>query len=188
MRKHPGSKIESGLAYSIFFKLVVTLQKLHSLSIVHRDIKPENVLLDSNLSPTLCDFGFSIKTTDPDFKEYKCVGTLEYYPFEMISPTASDEAGRPRIGYDHKVDIWCLGVLLYEMLWGKTPFHAGNNKEETKAKIKSLNVAFPSHEFPEARQLLKRMLVHPKERIPLSLVLTSTLAQHHFAVKSEESC
>lgn len=69
----------------------------------------------------ICDFGFAIKKSDPYFKEFKIVGTTDYYPWEMVT----------RQKYDERVDIWCIGVILFEMIFGKTPFE-NKDKEVTK--------------------------------------------------------
>lgn len=61
----------------------------------------------------LCDFGFAIKKDDPDFGQFRTVGTQEYYPIEML---VKDSSGRSK-GYDESVDIWCTGVLLYELIF-----------------------------------------------------------------------
>ncbi len=81
---------------------------MHEKNIIHRDIKPENILFDSDFNVKLCDFGWScFLQNDDDFRTSIC-GTYEYMSPEIVN------------NYTHnkKVDIWCLGILLYEMLHG----------------------------------------------------------------------
>ena len=84
---------------------------LHSANptIIHRDIKPENLLCFGH-RVKLADFGSS-NTVDKILKETIC-GTPEYLAPEMIL----------KQGHDEKVDIWCFGILLYELIFGSTPF------------------------------------------------------------------
>lgn len=84
---------------------------LHQKGIVHRDIKPENVLLDENFNVKLCDFGLSCQIDSNELRTSVC-GTEEYMSPEVFL----------RKGYSKKVDIWCMGILFYEMLMGLPPF------------------------------------------------------------------
>jgi serine/threonine protein kinase len=77
---------------------------LHKHDIIHRDIKPENIIVVNGICK-VTDFGWSIITTEE--RETFC-GTLEY-----VSPEVAK--GRK---YDHKIDAWSVGVLIYEMLTG----------------------------------------------------------------------
>lgn len=94
----------------------------------------------------LTDFGFAIKKIDPRLQKYNRVGTLEFYPYEMIQRNKNTG----RISYDEKVDIWCIGVITYEILYGKTPFFSSNNEEATIEKIKSIDFTYPSEKYLEA--------------------------------------
>lgn len=86
---------------------------MHSAKTLHRDIKPENILLDAQKNPKLCDFGFCAIYGNGVQRRTMC-GTREYLAPEIARGTSQDE----------KVDIWCLGILLYELLNKKTPFKA----------------------------------------------------------------
>ncbi len=89
----------------------------------HRDIKPENLLIDSNNNIQLCDFGWCAENIHLKRKTF--CGTYEYMAPEIVSD----------IAYDFRIDIWSLGVLLYEMLHGYAPFR-GKEYKEIAANIK----------------------------------------------------
>lgn len=95
--------------------------------IVHRDIKPENILcFGANFK--LADFG-SANRVDKILKETVC-GTPEYLAPEMIL----------KQGHNEKVDVWCIGILLYELLYGSTPFSLGLHNFKTYDKEKLLSL------------------------------------------------
>lgn len=78
---------------------------------MHRDLKPENILLDHKLRPKLCDFGWSVPTIKKENRNTFC-GTYEYMAPEIYETE----------NYNEKVDIWSLGIMIYELLHGKSPF------------------------------------------------------------------
>lgn len=88
---------------------------IHEKDFVYRDLKPENILLDSNGYICLTDLGFS-KALPNNHVSYSFTGSVEYIPPEMITAT----------GYNRMVDWWMLGILIYELLYGITPFYSDN--------------------------------------------------------------
>ena len=92
------------------FMLADTLSYIHKKNYVYRDLKPENVMIDKDGYPILVDFGFAKLITDG--KTYTCCGTPNYVAPEIIWNT----------GHNHAVDLWALGVLVYEMVSGEHPF------------------------------------------------------------------
>ena len=137
-----------GLAAQYFREIVCAVEFLHTMSpgIVHRDIKPENVMLDKDQRVRLIDFGWSNYLEDCEQRKTYC-GTAEYMPPEMINKT----------GHGLGIDIWCLGILLHEMLVGYTPFRSNDrntlNKLITCAKFK-----LPEQISVPAQVLIKQML------------------------------
>ena len=74
-------------------------------------MKPENILLDDKLNAKICDFGWSVKVKKNEVRNTFC-GTYEYMAPEIYETE----------DYNESVDIWGLGILLYEMIHGKSPF------------------------------------------------------------------
>ena len=121
------SKISSKNCFSeqkaryICKQLVDTLILLHEKGIIHRDLKPENILVGEYLEVVITDFGFAIHKEELERdKVYNRVGTLEFYPVEML--TSVTGIAKEPIRYDERVDIWSMGVVIFELLYGKTPF------------------------------------------------------------------
>lgn len=129
----------------------------------------------------ITDFGFAIKLEDLKKEERNsCLGTPTHYPYEMLVPCLDPE-GR-RIVYDERVDIWCLGIILYALLYqGMTPFETDPfDREKTKKLIRALEYSFPAqrkpYEYDLANDLIKKILVHPEKRPTLDDIL-----QHPFS-------
>lgn len=125
--------------------LAGALEYCHKKHVIHRDIKPENLLLDLKGNLKIADFGWSVHA--PNKRRTTLCGTLDYLPPEMI------------LGEDHDtmVDVWSLGVLMYEFLVGKPPFEAERH-DETYKKIVKVDLHFPSHVSKEARDLITKLL------------------------------
>ena len=132
---HDGNKLTHEECVFYGACIVLGLDFIHSKSIVYRDLKPENIMIASNGYPKIIDFGLAKqlpylkRSEDGIMKSYtKCYtlcGTPEYVAPEIILCKC----------YDSSVDIWSLGVLIYEMIFRRTPFIDNiniNTKDVTK--------------------------------------------------------
>lgn len=133
-------------AFYFFSQIASGIKYLHSRSppIIHRDLKPENILLDKKGRVKITDFGWANYMCA---SRYTICGTLEYLPPEIVEERR----------HDLSLDIWCLGVLLYEMLCGATPFKA-NVKEIQMYNITKGLVRFPKKISMNAKDLIGKML------------------------------
>ncbi|KAL1532884.1 Phototropin-2 [Salvia divinorum] len=140
-------------------EVVIGLEYLHCLGIIYRDLKPENILLQKDGHVVLADFDLSLKTpckpqiikppplkkrrsrsqpppiffAEPTAQSNSFVGTEEYIAPEIITGE----------GHSSAIDWWALGILVYEMLYGRTPFR-GKNRQKTFANILHKDLTFPS--------------------------------------------
>ncbi|CAN4103078.1 unnamed protein product [Withania somnifera] len=197
LRKQPGNRLSVESVRFYAAEVLVALEYLHSLGIIYRDLKPENILIREDGHIMLSDFDLCFKSqVSPklDFttrfqngakRRYSCygdrlkeetvtefvaepttafsrscVGTHEYLAPELIAGA----------GHGNGVDWWAFGVLIYELLYGTTPFK-GNSKECTLRNIaSSKGVKFyvdqTQGDDTEARDLIEKLLVKdPRRRL-----------------------
>ena len=147
---------------SIMKDVIYAIYYLHHMNpkIVHRDIKPENVLLDQQNRAKLTDFGWSNYMVGPMKRTTVC-GTPVYLAPEIINNT----------GHDERVDIWCIGVLLFELIVGRPPF-SGETEQKIRYNIIKMKINWPSNMNRDAADLISRILKYnPEERISLEQML-----------------
>ncbi|KAL4512442.1 hypothetical protein ABPG72_005444 [Tetrahymena utriculariae] len=135
----------------IFKQILEGIRELHKVGVIHRDLKPANILIHNN-EFKIADFGFA---RDVDFQSDKllvsCVGSPMYMDPLILS----------RKPYGTKCDIWSLGVILYEMIMGETPYHKARTEQELLINIytKPLKFELPGRNCsPKMQNLIKQML------------------------------
>ena len=154
---------------SIIKDVISATYFLHNMNppIIHRDIKPENVLLNDGIVAKLTDFGWSNYIEEEKERKTVC-GTPIYLAPEIIKEK----------GHDEKVDIWCIGVLLFELMTGSIPFQ-GKDIESLKNNILHLKITWPKEMNKDAKDLISKILkLDPSERITLEEML-----EHPFFTK-----
>ncbi|CAD8111931.1 unnamed protein product [Paramecium sonneborni] len=132
-------------AFHYLYQTCLGIEYLHKMKIIHRDIKPENLLLDTKGNIKICDFGWS--TEMENLKKAFC-GTVEYMAPEMIKSQSTN----------YKLDIWCLGVLLYEMVQGKPPFTGKNDQEKCVAILSGKQLKYEEFVSEDCKSLIAMIL------------------------------
>lgn len=145
---------------------------MHRRGYVYRDLKPENVLVSDKGYPVIVDYGFVKYITD---KTYTLCGTPLYIAPEVIQNR----------GHDWGADHWSLGVLIYEMLCGETPFYReGMDQMELFHAIIKGHFRIPAHVGHDARSLIKGLLERSTSKRIGSLANDEEdILQHHWFAK-----
>jgi protein kinase A len=128
--------------------ILESLSHLHHRCISYRDLKPENILIDYHGYCVLVDLGFAKIVVD---KTFTLCGTPEYLAPEIILSK----------GHDKGVDYWAFGVLIYEMLVGRSPFYSyGTDQVSLFKRIVQVKYAFPAGVLHEdAQDVIERLIV-----------------------------
>jgi protein-serine/threonine kinase len=185
LQTRPGKCIPEDDARFYAAEVTAALEYLHLMGFIYRDLKPENILLHQSGHIMLSDFDLSkqsgpggkptmivgkngartdaLPTIDTrsciaDFRTNSFVGTEEYIAPEVIKGS----------GHTSAVDWWTLGILIYEMLYGTTPFK-GKNRNNTFANILREDVPFPDHAgAPQisnlCKSLIRKLLIKDENR------------------------
>jgi MAP/microtubule affinity-regulating kinase len=159
-------RVEEREAKQIFKQVVEGVNYLHKQNIAHRDLKPDNILIEDQLQNSydmkvkIIDFGFSINMQGEKKLKTFC-GTPSFMSPEIVCK--KDYCGK-------QSDIWALGVILYSMIFGRTPFRADSERELYR-KIAKGAFYFPDEAYrnqeefrdlkvsPQAKHLLKKILI-----------------------------
>jgi len=131
-------------------EVALALAHCHASFIAYRDLKLENILIDFQGHVKITDFGFAkvVRT-----RTYTRCGTPDYMAPEIINMR----------GHDMSVDWWAMGVLIYELLTGRTPF-VGGSSQATYQKVLNTEPKFPAHFTEHARGIVRQLLTKDKSR------------------------
>lgn len=131
-------------------EVILAIEYLHAHNIIYRDLKPENILLDKYGHIKITDFGFA---KEVDNVTSTLCGTPDYLAPEIIQ-------SKP---YNKSVDWWSLGILIYEMLAGFTPFY-DTTPMKTYEKILNGTVNYPNFFLKEVIDLLNKLITNDLSR------------------------
>ncbi|CAO1389042.1 unnamed protein product [Diamesa hyperborea] len=160
LKQQPNNCFSEKISSVYIESLVSALIYLHKHDVIHRDIKPENLLLGNANQLKIADFGWSVH--EPVSNRTTLCGTMDYLSPEMVK-------GEP---HTKTVDVWSLGVLMFELLTGSAPFHDANH-DVTYKKIMRVDYKLPSHISKPAAHLISKLLVfNPLQRMTLEQVST----------------
>ncbi|EJS44474.1 kin82p [Saccharomyces arboricola H-6] len=177
-------------------EVVAALEYLHLLGFIYRDLKPENILLHQSGHVMLSDFDLSIQATgsknptmknstyldtkicSDGFRTNSFVGTEEYLAPEVIRGN----------GHTAAVDWWTLGILIYEMVFGYTPFK-GDNSNETFSNILTKEIKFPNDKevSKHCKDLIKKLLNKNESKRLGSKLGAADIKRHPFFKKVQWS-
>mmetsp|Transcript_3396 Transcript_3396/g.5951 ORF Transcript_3396/g.5951 Transcript_3396/m.5951 type:complete len:516 (-) Transcript_3396:52-1599(-) len=143
-------RVSEETAKLILAEVIIALEYLHKKGIVYRDLKPENILIDNEGHVKIADFGLSKILPGGRFgRTDSFCGTREYVSPEVIR-------GRD---YGQRVDLWSLGILMYRLVCGYTPFYSPQQtRYELFHKIQDDDVKFPGRVSPAFRELITGLL------------------------------
>ncbi|NXG10731.1 CTRO kinase, partial [Sakesphorus luctuosus] len=158
-------QLDENMVQFYLAELVLAIHSVHQMGYVHRDIKPENVLIDRTGHIKLVDFGSAAKmTVNKTVSARLPVGTPDYMAPEMLTGLSGDG----KASYGPECDWWSLGVIAYEMIYGRTPFTEGtsaktfNNIMNFQRFLKFPEDVKVSSEFLD---LIQSLLCGQKERL-----------------------
>jgi protein-serine/threonine kinase len=195
LQRQPKRRLKEEAVKFYAAEVTLALEYLHHMGFIYRDLKPENILLRSNGHIALTDFdlskqahavsprviqqqlsmsdkikrSFSLKRNNSSLNNLEIVDSEPILPYQTNSFVGTEDYISPEIvngvGQSSAVDWWTLGILIYEMLTGTTPFRAGTS-DETFNNIVTNQVKWPDdvHVSPECKQIVKKLLRREPEK------------------------
>lgn len=153
--------------YARFYlsEIILAIEHLHGHDIVYRDLKPDNVMLNLAGHVVLTDFGLCKYKLKKGEKTLTFCGTHEYMAPEMIR----------KVGHDHAVDVWALGILMYDMFMGGPPFTGETPADKDKSILKG-KVRLPPKLSASGKDLIKRII----KRDPTLRITIPDIKEHEF--------
>lgn len=139
----------------IIYELALALDYAHSRGVIHRDLKPENIIISPRGVPKITDFGIARFRKHLKSKKQVLVGSSRFMAPEQVL----------RRQQDHRVDIYQLGVVLFELLTGQSPFR-GVSPQATLSKICTETPPPPGRINPEVQPELDEIVVKCLEKSP----------------------
>ncbi|ESL05504.1 protein kinase [Trypanosoma rangeli SC58] len=168
IKKSYGVNFRESQVLDWIIQLVLSLSYVHQRRILHRDIKSQNVFLTSQNILKLGDFGIACTLSGTYDQARTFVGTPYYLSPELILE-------RP---YDHRSDMWALGVVIYELMALRHPFNASNMKGLMQRILRVQYEPVPKLYSTELRDIVPRLLVRePSQRIKLEELLELPVVQ-----------
>jgi len=173
-------KLKESEARKLFTQIISGVEYIHSKGMFHRDLKPDNILMDSKKKAAkIADFGFSkgLDIQQPLMRLQSMCGSPLYCAPEILT-------GHPYIGME--VDMWSLGVILYGMITGCTPWPGSNLQEELQNAAKGKYID-PPGVSPEVKDLLSHLLVvdYKKRANPAEILSHTWMKQKESKVKKD---
>jgi MAP/microtubule affinity-regulating kinase len=158
-------RMEEKEAKEKFRQVVSAIRYCHEeKNVIHRDLKPENILFDNQNNVKIADFGLSEEFI-PGVKLDTFCGTPEYMAPELFQGHKFDGP---------KVDVWSLGVMLYEMITGTVPF-SGSTWQNIGERVVRGKYYVPDYISTDCRNLLNKTLVlDPNQRATIHMIMKDT--------------